>query len=136
MAEQDELAHAELMAIYQQAVEDIERAKQWGWQLAYQGVVANFGLLGVRQLIDDHSVLISAVVAGIMIAISWAISDRVAQSNHSLQTFRERLGRCYESLLPKSRELLGPPREKHEWPLGRVVWASCVMAVLLVFFTG
>lgn len=138
MSEPDrgQLAHSELMLIYQHAVEDIERAKQWGWQLAYQAVVANFGLLGIRQLFDTPSPLLSAVFAGLMVAVSAAIADRVTQTNESLSVFRDRLGRCYASLQSQSRDLLGQPRQKHEWPLRRVVWASCAGAIILVFVAG
>jgi hypothetical protein len=43
----DAHAHTELIVLYQQAVADIERAKQWQWKLLYSTVLAQFGIVAL-----------------------------------------------------------------------------------------
>ena len=56
----------------QMSTDDLERAKQWGWQIAYQGVLAEFGLAGLRQAYPDSVFFDVVFIAGIFGVMSVA----------------------------------------------------------------
>ena len=47
MNELSERDHSELLMLYQVTIEDIERAKQWGWTVAYTTMAAQGAVLGL-----------------------------------------------------------------------------------------
>ncbi|MGE5245433.1 MAG: hypothetical protein ACM3SQ_14505 [Betaproteobacteria bacterium] len=125
--------HAELLMLYEQAVQDIERAKQWGWQLTYSAILAQFGLLALARTYQTQAAFwVEPAFAGLMALIGCAATVFIGDASTSVNRFRERLRRCRARLLTISLELLGEIPPKPSWPSVLVVWVSTVVTVALV----
>lgn len=125
----------EVFAIYQLSTDDLERAKQWGWQIAYQCVIAQFGLVGLRQLLfrPTPPLWVDMVVGASVVLVTGAAALYIAGTDRSIQKFRGRVTRCQEQLSERGRAILGPPDvDKLQWPLAPVVWLSGALAIALL----
>jgi hypothetical protein len=137
MAELTEHAHAELVVLYQIGVDDIEKAKQWAWNVTYQTVLAQGGVLALytAYVAPVPSFWVRLVFVILSLAVTVVAHRAISDSVESLQTFRLRVGRCRAALTESSQTLMGPPTEKRTWPLRCLIWVTFVLiAGLLVLY--
>jgi hypothetical protein len=133
MVEVDERARTEMLALYQMAVDDIERAKQWAWTIAYYTVVAQGGIFALSSTVARSSrwSWTSGVLVSLMFSITLVSHVLLSQSRDSLAVFRGRTDRCRPYFCPSSEAILGAPGVKHTWPFRTFVWATCALFAIL-----
>ena len=126
--------HAELLLLYQATIEDIERAKQWGWTVAYATIAAQGASLGLfvayESLVDarvDKGIFIALVVAFAFIA-----RNQIRHAQAGLQGFRARIKKIRERFGESFKGCFGESNPKRQWPLEPVVWASSAIVCALI----
>lgn len=124
--------HAELLTVYQMAAEDLERAKQWGWQITYQTVLAQLGLAALRRAYPPGGLVDVLFYVGIL-GLSVMSMNYIASTQRSIAKFRRRMSDCRDRLAKPTQDVLGERDKKRPWPLAAVVIVVGVLAVLLVF---
>ncbi len=124
--------HTELLMVYDQAVGDIERAKQWGWQLTYSAVLTQFGLLALARGYQPRAPWVNPFFAILLAAVGLAATAYIRGAQRSLDCFRKRLGACRKQLCQRSIDLLGDIPKKPQWPSTPVVWVSSAVTVFLL----
>lgn len=135
MDESTEHGHAELLVLYQVGVEDIERAKQWTWSVAYQTVLAQGGVLALYSAyVPTSEWWVRVVFVALSLVVTIVAHRHLSDSAEALGVFRERVARYRAALEKPSQILVGMPTTKRTWPLHYLVWATFLIgSVLLVF---
>lgn len=124
--------HAELLAVFQATTDDLERAKQWGWQLTYQAVLAQFGVVWLRQQYPCGG-LISVAFFAVLLVVSAVAVTYIESTQTSIVKFRHRIDRCRERL-PAVDKIFGERPVKRKWHFSAVVVGSGAFAAVLTFW--
>ena len=95
MAELTGNDHAELLVLYQVGVEDIEKAKQWAWNVTYQAVLAQGGVLALytAYVASVPSAWVRLIFVALLLALTAVAHYALSDSVEALQTFRGRVRR-------------------------------------------
>ncbi len=131
MADRD---HAELLMLYQVTIDDIERAKQWGWKVSYTTMAAQGAILGLFSAYKAGAYIVYAKIIFILLAFILALLGikYIRHSQASLAGFRERIKTVRGHLGDLSKSSFGEETEKKIWPLELVVWGATVLVSLLI----
>lgn len=130
----DDRDHAELVMLYQGTIADIERAKQWGWKVAYITIAAQGAILGLFNSYKAGTYVVYAKIVFILLAFIFALlgTKYISHSQASLKDFRERIIRVRGQLGELFKSCFGEATEKKIWPLELVVWGTTVLVSILI----
>lgn len=121
-----------MLAMYEHATGDIERAKQWGWQLTYTAIGSQFGVVALATVYSG-AVWTSLLFYVTVLAIAIYATVLIGYSQKSLTIFRDRLTLCKGRLSANARAIVQHESEKRPWPLAVAVWFSFTITELLLF---
>jgi hypothetical protein len=126
--------HAEILMLYQMTIDDIERAKQWGWKVTYTTIAAQGAILGLFSTYRAGPYIVSAKIIFILLAFILALlgNKYIRHSQTSLQGFRDRIKRVRSQLGEICKSTFGEETEKKIWPLERVVWGATLLVIILI----
>ena len=130
--------HAELLMLYQVTIDDIEKAKQWGWTVTYTTIAAQGAILGLFSAYKAGTYLIWAKVLFVLLAIGLAILGikYISHSHASLGDFRTRLKTVRDQLGDHFRASFGESTQKKTWPLEFVVLGATLLVCILIIIGG
>ena len=135
MTDQD---HAELLMLYQVTIDDIEKAKQWGWTVTYTTIAAQGAILGLFSAYQAGECLVLAKVLFILLALGLAILGvkYIRHSEASLWDFRERVKVVRNQLGEHFKNSFGESTQKKKWPLEIVVWGATLLVCILIIISN
>jgi hypothetical protein len=128
--------HSELLMLYSVTIDDIERAKKWGWTVTYTTIAAEGAVLGLFNAYKAGAYLIYAKVIFSVLAVGLAILGikYIRHSQASLRDFRARKQVVREQLGDQFKACFGQATEKKKWPLELVVWVATLLVCILIIF--
>lgn len=129
----NDMKHAELLVVYQTAVDDIERAKQWAWQVTYQVIIAQFAAVTIARTTFPNGAVARFVFIAMVVGMAGIATGYIWDAQASLSRFRGRLDACRPHLQDQTNKILGEVRAKPRWPLEWAVGVSTVFAIVLLF---
>ena len=126
--------HAELVMLYKVTIDDVERAKQWGWKVTYTTIAAQGAILGLFSTYKADAYIVSAKIIFILLAFILALLGikYIRHSQASLQGFRDRIKAVRGQLGEICKSSFGEETEKKIWPLERVVWGATLLVIILI----
>lgn len=135
MSEISDRDHAELLMLYKVTVDDIERAKQWGWRVAYTTIAANGAILALFSTYKHEANLCWIRGAIIILAITlMALGvNYIRHAQAGLSGFRERIKAVRKNFGDLLKSCYGESTPKKTWPLEYVVIGSTFIVVVLMF---
>ena len=132
----DDRDHAELLMLYKVTIEDIERAKQWGWKVTYTTIAAQGAILGLFSTYRAGTYIVYAKIIFILLAFILALMGikYIRHSQTSLKDFRVRIKTVRGQLGELCKSCFGEETEKKIWPLEFVVGGATFLVCLLIIF--
>jgi len=132
----DDRDHAELLMLYKVTIDDIERAKQWGWKVTYTTIAAEGAILALFSTYNagpyiDYAKVIFSLLAFILALLG---IKYIRHAQASLQAFRERIKIVRSQLGELCKTSFGEETEKKMWPLEIVVGGATLLVCMLILF--
>jgi hypothetical protein len=134
----DEKLQEEIRMLFEVTVEDVERAKQWQWNLFLQlitaqgAVLALYGISGTHDSVLHKSVfsLISIILCG----VGWHYLD---ESATDLASKRHRFPQIRSHFMPQTNAILGPSDQMakptiHLALIGVLVFTAVSVCLLII----
>ena len=130
--------HAELLMLYQVTIDDIEKAKQWGWTVTYTTIAAQGAILGLFSAYDAGACSVLSKGLFILLAIGLAFLGvkYIRHSEASLWDFRDRVKVVRDKLGDNFKDSFGESTKKKKWPLEIVVWGATVLVCILIIISN
>lgn len=127
---------AELLILYQVTIDDIERAKQWGWKVAYSTIAADGAILALFNTYKTPENICWTKILFIVIAIALMLFGvtYIKHAEAGLKEFRARIITVRERLGSVFKTSFGKATEKKQWPLEVVVIISTLIVISLMIF--
>jgi hypothetical protein len=128
--------HTELMTLYKITIDDIERAKQWAWKVAYTTIAAEGAALALFRTyrIDNDLCWIRLAFIILCLGLCALGVNYISHAYSSLEEFRDRKVRIQDQFSEKLNIVFGEPTQKKEWPLYWVVIGGTAIVLLALLF--
>jgi hypothetical protein len=126
--------HAEVMMLYSASLDDIEKAKKWGWTVAYTTIAAQGAILALFSSYFSNST--SAVLKAVFIALIFGLTVvgafRIRDAQASLIASRRRLAAVKENFGTPFKKCFDDSTPRTLWPLEPIVWVVAVFTSGLI----
>lgn len=134
MSESDDRQHQEILLLYELAIDDIERDKQWAWQVTFRANVVQGAILALytTYVSESTSTPIRLVFAALVVVVTLVATKSISDSVKALDRVRTRAMRLLNEFQPKAREFMEPRSDNPTWPFVLYIWASCVVVLVLL----
>jgi len=126
--------HSELMMLYQALADNIEKAKQWGWTVAFTTMGAQGAVLGLYTAYKSEIPIqwIRSVFVLLVCGFAFVATNYIRYSQGTLKICRDRMKATRMNFGDPFKKCLGESNAKKEWPLEPTVWCSTVWVILLI----
>jgi hypothetical protein len=124
--------------LYQILIDDIEKAKQWGWTVTYTTIAAQGAILGLFSAYKAGDYLGWFKLIFVVLSIGMTIFgiQYIKHAQERLENFRVLLNDITGKLGGQFKVFFRKPTQKKKWPFEAVVWGATIFICYLIIFSG
>ena len=134
MADLTEREHSELVLLYESTRDDIEKAKNWGWTLAYTTVALQGAAVALfsTYVSELHVCYTKMAYILFVLLIGLIARNHITRNQLALARMRTRISSIRSKFSATFQESFGEPNPKIPWSLELMVWVGTAFSILFI----